>query len=83
MHQGLSLEGGLEELPLCWIEAVLQLGDAVEELIISSLACSRVVGIPAECMVFCSWGAYLRSRIKQSRKSGIKSFKIVVAQSCF
>ncbi|WP_218564450.1 hypothetical protein, partial [Klebsiella quasipneumoniae] len=36
---------------------------------ISSLACSRVVGIPAECMVFLLMGgAYLRSRIKQAGK---------------
>ena len=51
------------------IEAVLQLGDAIEELINQLVGLLRVVGIPAECMVFLLMGgAYLRSRIKQAGK---------------
>ena len=51
---GRRWKAALEELPLCWIEAVLQLGDAVEELL-------NGVGLLegwafAECMVFLLMG---------------------------
>ena len=53
------------------IEAVLQLGDAVEEFINQLVGLLQSGGHSAECMVFCSWGAY-QEQDQASRKSGIK-----------